>query len=106
MKNNKLIAEFMGATLHENGTYQHHSLPMYVPLSNMEYKTSWDWLMPVLLNISELSQEEDYIIDYFQGFGDPHIWFSGYGKMCIDLDISGVYEDLVRFINWYNHNNL
>ena len=38
MKDNKLIAEFMGV-----------KPPLY-----MEYHTSWDWLMPVVEKIGEL----------------------------------------------------
>ena len=39
-RNNRLIAEFMGAEGH--------------PLDQMKYHTSWDWLMPVIEKIETL----------------------------------------------------
>ena len=49
---NKLIAEFMGFKEHEGSYY----LPLYnggdwVPDVELEYHTSWDWLMPVVIKI-------------------------------------------------------
>ena len=51
-KDNKLIAEFMGFKEHEGSYY----LPLYnggdwVPDVELEYHTSWDWLMPVVIKI-------------------------------------------------------
>tara|TARA_B110000967_G_C18888525_1_gene565678 strand:+ start:709 stop:978 length:270 start_codon:yes stop_codon:yes gene_type:complete len=52
MKDNKLIAEFMGLKEHEGSYY----LPLYnsgdwVPDVELEYHSSWDWLMPVVQKI-------------------------------------------------------
>ena len=51
-KNNKLIAEFMGLKEHEGSYY----LPLYnsgdwVPDVELEYHSSWGWLMPVVQKI-------------------------------------------------------
>ena len=52
MKDNKLIAGFMGLKEHEGSYY----LPLYnsgdwVPDVELEYHSSWDWLMPVVQKI-------------------------------------------------------
>lgn len=48
MENNKLIAEFMGEKFHED-SWSH---------GDIEYKTSWDWLMPVVEKIESLDLSE------------------------------------------------
>ena len=51
MKNNKLIAEFMGCTHPFN---EIHDATLYkveqgvFELDELEYQTSWDWLIPVV----------------------------------------------------------
>ena len=47
MKDNKLIAEFMGAE--------------YTGTRVKDYDTSWDWLMPVVI------KQSLYIVDYIIG---------------------------------------
>ena len=59
MKNNELIAEFMGMTY---GDPNDNSVMIQmtpngnevVPIKSMEYHTSWDWLMPVVEKIESL----------------------------------------------------
>jgi len=55
-KNNKLIAEFMGAEWHKDFFKD----VCIISPSNISYKfhTSWDWLMPV---ISKITKDERYI---------------------------------------------
>ena len=55
MNDNKLIAEFMGMTPHEQDggcviqmTHQGNEV---VLVSSLKYHTSWDWLMPVIIEI-------------------------------------------------------
>ena len=67
MNNNKLIAEFMGLPLvpcsigTEHGVvtegYKHPKVDVPVIPSGMQYHTSWDWLMPVVVKISQLDSE-------------------------------------------------
>lgn len=80
MKDNKLIAEFMGGILSSvpnlinlpqtvgeanllcvkgserllNGTYSVHRL------NELKYHTSWDWLMPVVKKINQVCGYDDY----------------------------------------------
>jgi len=52
MKENKLIAEFMGYEVKHNKCYSpKHNDGTIAP---MQFDTSWDWLMPVLVKIERL----------------------------------------------------
>ena len=59
-------------------------------LSELEYHTSWDWLMPVVEKIKDLgySQELDKIDNV----------------LTCDLRINSLYKAVVEFIKWYNEN--
>ena len=66
MKDNKLIAEFMG--LREGDKYlspcledpECIGLGMYVALDEMRYHASWDWLMPVVQKCYKIDNEEGF----------------------------------------------
>ena len=101
MKDNKLIAEFMGLPLvpcnigTENGVvtegYQHPELDVPFTADGLQYKYSWDWLMPVLskcFKTGDDTQEWDNIMDTL---------------FTCDIDI--VYAQIVEFIKEYNNDN-
>jgi hypothetical protein len=50
MKDNKMIAEFMGVVFHDDDNQYYSSDGLYIGL-NLQYHTSWDWLMPVIEEI-------------------------------------------------------
>lgn len=105
MNDNKLIAEFMGgitssvpnlinlpqtrgdANIHSvkgsevlpNGTYSVHRL------NDLQYHTSWDWLMPVVEKIEQVNE------------GVPHqfLYFSLFSS------IDEVYQAVIEFIENY-----
>ena len=54
MKDNKLIAEFMGYKVGERKRGGG-----YMPENEMRYNDSWDWLMPVVEKIEEIAIEDD-----------------------------------------------
>ena len=88
MKDNKLIAEFMGVkpTKSELGRkvyYDSHE-DKYVGL-DLQYDTSWDWLMPVLIEIERIIVGEV-------------TWISTY------CDIEREYKRAVEWIKKYNDN--
>lgn len=59
MRENKLIAEFMGIES-DNAKMRGHLYECPVTaeyVSNLEYHTSWDWLMPVVQKISSCIEE-------------------------------------------------
>ena len=92
MKDNKLIAEFMGLPLvpcsigTENGIvyegYQHPKGGMPFTADGLQYKYSWDWLMPVVEKIYQLDSNADF-------FGS--------------INIEATYKEVVEFIKQYNN---
>ena len=97
MKNNKLIAEFMGlenpfneitdATLYryksvdEKGEFQFD-----IELHEMRYHVSWDWLMPVCQKIDKYLEDNISLIGYFDDCLKSN-----------DIDVR--YQSVVEFIN-------
>ena len=89
-KNNKLIAEFMG----ERSVYNIRTDvdPMgYYEENTMNFHTSWDWLMPVVEKILDIS---------FQDEGDAEDFYSI--RDCMP-DINHTYRAVVEFIKWYKN---
>ena len=82
LENNKLIAEFM----------EYPDLGTKGDFSYLNYHTSWDWLMPVVEKILDIS---------FQDEGDPEDFYSI--RDCIP-DRNHTYKAVVEFINQYNKN--
>tara|TARA_B100000424_G_scaffold12691_1_gene9381 strand:+ start:164 stop:418 length:255 start_codon:yes stop_codon:yes gene_type:complete len=79
MKNNKLIAEFMGAEP-DKKTFFRTGEEVYL------YHTSWDWLMPVIEEIDHLQQEPIQSIE------------DALATRCI----GDTYDAVVEFIKQYN----
>jgi len=93
--NNKLIAEFMGATL-EGGNdiykipYPDKGMAPFRCLSlNLEYDKSWDWLMPVIQKIYEVSDDDNEL---------PLIVRDGLA----DANFDHTYQAVTEFIEWFN----
>jgi len=100
MKNNKLIAEFMGYQvvdspkvingenffeyLDKNGVYTYCE-------SLLRYNDKWDWLMPVVEKILDLSFQDD---------GDAEDFYSI--RDCVP-DINHTHKAVVEFIKTYNN---
>ena len=78
MKSNKLIAEFMGVDYVDVDTYLENN-------KELQYHTSWDWLMPVVSKC-------------FKTGDDTHQWDNIMDTM-FTCDISIVYAQIVEFIN-------
>ena len=89
-ENNKLIAEFMELQFHKGEYYR----PLYnsgdwIPENELEYYTSWDWLMPVIEKITELCEEPQELDEL------------KHALLCVD--IKSVYFIVVEFIKDYNN---
>ena len=107
MVDNKLIAEFMGLPKvpcnigtedgHFNEGYKHPKVGVPIIPSGMQYKYSWDWLMPVVENIQKLYEE---CMDYNNQMPEDY-----YYKV-LDKGISTpreiIYKAVVEFIKQYN----
>ena len=99
MKDNKLIAEFMGMTYadpNDNSVMiqMTHQGNEVIPVNSIKYHTSWDWLMPVVREV--LTIVDINLVNYFV---DEL-------KFCVlDNDIDGAFEEVVEFINYLNKTN-
>ena len=80
MNDNKLIAEFMSVDCVDVDTYLENN-------KELQYHTSWDWLMPVIEEIDHLQRER------IQGIEDA------LSTRCL----GDVYNAVVEFINQYNN---
>ena len=90
---NKLIAEFMGME-ESNGEYYKriYNSGDWIPLNELKFHTSWDWLMPV---VSKITKDEKYLEnEYRENLMD----IVPYGQR------EDVYNAVVEFINEYNKN--
>lgn len=122
LANNKLIAEFMGLDMSELSEWD--ALPgRLVRFDNdldftvIEYDTSWDWLMPVVVKIEALEFAPGLDLDFaYFSFHCFRTHCSVYMKKDNFLDlndelvtshsnstkIEAVYYTVVNFIKWYN----
>ena len=111
MKNNLLIAEFMGLEV-MNSRDLANSEPLVqlsatTYLQKIQYDTSWDWLMTVVEKI-ESFQDPDKAATYNfkmeQSFIE--IIHNHTGKEIVKLDrntkFKAVYDACVEFINYWN----
>jgi len=103
MKHNKLIAEFMEleATPKYNPkeyyVKEYNSGEWYLP-EEMEYHTSWDWLMPVIKKIDSYACEEMDFSDY-DDYRNKYVFIH---NISLHNDIREVYNQVVEFIKQYN----
>jgi len=82
MKDNKLIAEFMGYVYEDD---------ILVP-EEPQYHVSWDWLMPVGEKIDAMFGEDDEVDDAINRVHNAVLSF----------DIDNTYRAIVEFIEDYN----
>ena len=98
MKDNKLIAEFMGFQQTNLGWYDNLETIKFNSDGNtfdeLKYHSSWDWLMPVVEKCrldSRCEHDEDI-------FWDAIHW------ALEECSIENTYDAVVRFIKQYNKN--
>jgi len=108
---NKLIAEFMklpyiGKDMHGFSGYVFDlavgkikgNVLCYASTENMQFHSSWDWLMPVV--------HKCYKLQYGKGWSKSNCL-----QYCMSSDyfmaenaIELVYKEVIEFIKWYNKN--
>jgi|TARA_R110002012_G_scaffold271536_3_gene456722 hypothetical protein len=101
MKDNKLIAEFMGCT---NPFNEIHDATLYkveqgtFELDELQYHESWDWLIPVIKKIDSYACEEMDFSDY-DDYRNKYVFIH---NISLHNDIREVYNQVVEFIKQYN----
>ena len=90
MKDNKLIAEFMGLQFSKGEYYR----PLYnsgdwIPENELQYHDSWDWLMPVVQKCFDTQQPSE----------GQH-YFNNESLLTMDIEV--VYDRVVEFIKEHN----
>ena len=94
MKDNKIIAEFMGMELGDDKTMYYddaENLHPPTPINELKYHTSWDWLMPVANEIIKSRDEQNT---------DWDLTNLKYALQTTNIEY--VYKAVVKFINEYN----
>ena len=112
---NKLIADFMGHYHIQDNYYRVTRMNCY-HLNQLQYHSSWDWLMPVVDKIEDLKESNinypKLIINRFNN-NTLQLWganfmdryekaFYGKGAFQVESKIIAVWQACVNFINWYN----
>ena len=97
LENNKLIAEFMGATpcilsIKSIGDMQGYECDDFkLPIDELEYATSWDWLMPVVQKCATTYIDKHKFVRELRLF-----------NMVIYSDIQEIYKEVVEYVKWFN----
>ena len=101
IEGNKLIAEFITIGVNTETGWLHFRHPEITAApSDYEYyrfEESWDWLIPVINKIYDLS--EYYIYKY-----ETQTFYSEGGIEINTKYIEETYKDVVEFIEWFNSN--
>ena len=89
MKDNKLIAEFMGVDYVDIDTYLENN-------KELQYHTSWDWLMPVIHRMRDH-------VNVDMGFEEYDDWRENFKQIDpYNYSLEQCYEAVVEFIKEYN----
>ena len=89
MTNNKLIAEFMGVDYVDIDTYLENN-------KELQYHTSWDWLMPVIHRIRDH-------VNVDMGFEEFDDWRENFKQIDpYNYSLEQCYKAVVEFIKEYN----
>lgn len=90
-ESNKLIAEFMGRCGKVSKHLYWVNIPSvkWVTVEQMQFHTSWDWLMPVVERIANVKGFHNIKADLLD--------------LKITANISDVYSAVISFIEWYNN---
>ena len=122
MKDNKLIAEFMGVVFHDDENQYYNADGLHIG-NTLQYHTSWDWLMPVVEKIEEIAIDDDNltvkehryqvdmsytqcsIYDHVRDRGEP--WNSKWDGVTASADmgtkLSSTHRAVIEFIKEYNN---
>lgn len=109
VKNNKIIAKYMGGKFSGETKFRMAPQDIWLPKfgvcrwdsidlgrgKTLQYHKSWDWLIPV---IDKITSDDSYKM-----FKDHTSSIVDDGEIYINTRfIENTYKDVVDFINWYN----
>ena len=101
LEGNKLIAEFMGVDVDSYTSYAEELRKCYSE-SDLEYHSSWDWLMPVVDELMALKKCD--ILIYAKNL--VVISYNGETQSYYTMSlIENVWLAVVELIKWYNSQN-
>jgi len=109
-ENNKLIAEFMGFEKYpikdKSDGYKvklkSGSIPMETCIASLKFHLSWDWLMPVVKECTDKTNDFQYDDELYIHW-ETEIFHPDYMlSEILNNDIEGIYNRVVKFIKWYN----
>ncbi len=119
---NRLIAEFMGAEKLDENSFTYNREDKFIgnccSVDDLEYHSSWDWLMPVVEKIESLDGGEHgnfgvHITSNSCNIQGSNLWKTLQGKSTfpvymsdpnaiLDTKIESTWYNVVEFIKWYN----
>lgn len=114
MKENKLIAEFMGMTQGRPNKirWKHHWFDDKGAVNglrntHLRFHSSWDWLMPVVEKIDKIGASVLIGRMFCQiEYLDPLDKLKPFGvRIASGVKINAVFGAVVDFIKWYNEQN-
>lgn len=101
MKDNKLIAEFMGMTCHHNDSnvliFSTENGNDIVSIYDLEYHTDWNWLMEVVEKIESLG----VVVEIRENVCYIETTPVDYYSELEETKIQSTYKAVVEFIKWY-----
>jgi hypothetical protein len=68
-------------------------------LQFLEYKTSWDWLMPVIKRINEVNVSTDAMFDSIELSG----MMDALERAVMRVDIKQAFQIVVSIVKWYKN---
>ena len=105
LEGNKLIAEFLGHKLDNNNEFDIEYVTVQglwetCSINDLEYNSSWDWLMPVVDKIvNHINVNKITWLTRQEIFGNLYSAIS-------TVNLNNIYLATTEFIKWYNQNKL
>ena len=107
-ENNKLIALFMGVKFNKDMDKCNHPLikAPWSPIECLLYNHSWEWLMPVVIKISSIKDEDNckvyHLSSNFLDYSEIRSRNNDFSTGHVSTHIKSMYLCVIDFLKWYN----